>query len=377
MSARHLLVLVEEPTADGKDGGVQKEVDVLEEACGALGVSAVRTPLAGVTATLRRLGAGMRVVVFTQQEGGLSPRYARWAGEWLSGGATVVEKNVFAMPSPWRPRHPRYVMALMSKDGAYRLRLRGLLGGASRTATWLHLRNPCDAGHPLPGDRDTDVDLHFLRVGRPDPRKWSSFETAFVRQAAAALPDMRFRLTLVGAPDSGTAPPVPRNVELVTHPYLPRRRLDGLYSRAHAYLHHSRIGETFGNTVAEAVMNRTRIVFAAEPRWDCAPVEFAPPGSITGTPRHLCRTAPEVVRRLLAAPASPAKGIPDSQELVTRLVSVADDPAQATVVEPTVGRSVRYMMTLPRRIEGASLSGCAKAVGVEVARGYRKTRSSR
>jgi hypothetical protein len=329
-----------------------------------------------VTGTLRQL-APTRAVVFTQQEGVLSAGYARQATEWLSCGATVVEKNVFALPSPWRPRHPRYVMALMSLDGSHRLRLRSLLGGASRPRTWTHLTNPFDPGTTLPSRRDSDVDLHFLRVGRPDLRKWSPFEIAFVRRAAAAHPSLTFRLTLVGVPEEMTPVGLPPNVDLVALPYLRRSQLYDYYARAHVYLHHSRIGETYGNTLAEAAMSGAQIVFGSEPHWDCAPVEFIPPGSVVGTPRHLCRSAPDLVRQLLQMPSPPVRTMCDGGTLITTLLTLAEEPTHTALPEPRLRDSLRYVLHLGEQISGATRRDCVKSAALEVLRGYRRTRRSR
>jgi hypothetical protein len=376
VSGQRTVVLVDEPSPGGRDGGVQHEVVLLETACKSLGVPVVRVRTDLVTETLRLLSRAP-AVVFTQQEGALSTGYARQAGEWLSCGATVVEKNVFALPSPWRPRHPRYLMALMSLDGSHRLRLRSLLGGASRPGSWIHLPNPYEHGPATESPRDADVDLHVLRVGRPDIRKWSPFEVNFVRRAATAHPDMAFRLTLVGLPDEMAPVVLPPNVDVVALPYLRRSRLNELYARAHVYLHHSRIGETYGNTLAEATMHGMRIVLGSEPGWDCAPIEFIPADSVVGTPRHLCRAAPQLVRRFLGTPQKQAQGFRDGQTFVTRLLALAEEPARDGLPEPRLRDSLRYLMNLGEQISGVTRTDCAKAVAKEVLSGYRRIRRVR
>ncbi|MGW3742124.1 hypothetical protein ACWD62_16220 [Streptomyces sp. NPDC005146] len=374
--AQPTVVLVDEHARDGRGGGVESLVNVLEAACASLGAPATRVPAGQVGHVLRRL-APTRAVVFTQQEGGLSAEYARRATDWLSCGSTVVEKNVFALPSPWRPTHPRYVMALMSADGAHRLRLRSVLGGASRPRTWTHMGNPYFREPTTSRSRDDDVDLHFLRVGRPDVRKWTSFETAFVRRAATAHPGMTFRLTLVGLPEEMADVRMPQNVDVVAHPYLNRPRLDDFYARAHVYLHHSRIGETFGNTLLEAALSGMKIVFGMEPHWDCAPIEFVPVGSVVGAPRHLCRTAPHLVQRLLESPPPPPRELSDATAFVSRLLALTEEPTRGALPEPRVSDSLGYLMRLGDRVPGVTRSACAKAAVVEVLRGYRRVRRCR
>lgn len=375
MSAQPTLVLVDERPADGYDGGVEHEVGVFQAACAARGVPVVREPMERVGRALRAISPGP-ALVFTQQEGPLSASYARSAAEWLSCGATVVEKNVFALPSRWRPRHPRYVMALMSQDGSHRLRLRSLLGGASRPGGWLHLKNPCDPAAAAAA-RDGDVDLHFLRVGRPDIRKWTTFETAFVRSAAQAHPDLTFRLTLVGVPGELARPALPSNVDLVVLPYLRREALEPHYARAHVYLHHSRIGETFGNTLAEAALRGLRIVLGCDPQWDCAPLEFVPPGSAVGRPGHLCRSAPDLVRRLVTAAPPVPPPIPDGPAQLALLLALAGEPAGALLPEPRLRDSLRYVLGLGAQIHGSTLGDCVAAAAIEVLRGHRRMRRSR
>jgi len=64
-------------------------------------------------------------LVYIQEEGRLSPDYLHFAKGLLSQGVTIYEKNVFALPSKFRPVDPNYKMILMSRDGIFRYALRG------------------------------------------------------------------------------------------------------------------------------------------------------------------------------------------------------------------------------------------------------------
>lgn len=214
-------------------------------------------------------------VIFVQQEGSLSLNYNRLVSQILANGAIVVEKNVFALPSKFRPIHQNYRMALMSQDGAYRYKIRSSIARLQTEKNFYILPNP-NLLEDVPVNTEfwpyTNNQFSILRVGRPDIRKWTNFELNFAKKLARQLPGNEIVLQLLGAPDElDTSNKIP-NLEIRKVPYT--RELNSYYENSDLYLHHSAIGETFGNTIFEAKSFSLPIVLGIDLAWDMAPIEY-------------------------------------------------------------------------------------------------------
>lgn len=213
--------------------------------------------------------------VFVQQEGPLNSDYGQWANTLLTQGISIIEKNVFALPSKFRPTHPKYYLALMSKDGAYRYRIRSFVTGTAVPKNYILLPNPSVLMEQNTDKRVwkvTNNEYSILRVGRPDPRKWTNFEIDFAKNLASQNKNINFELNLIGSPDNLDVSHRLTNLRINLIPYT--RDLKPYYSEADLYLHSSAIGETFGNTIFEAFSYNLPIILALELEWDCAPIEY-------------------------------------------------------------------------------------------------------
>lgn len=223
-------------------------------------------------------------LIFTIQEGKLSAEYEDWARKCLAFGATIIENNVFNLPSRYRPVHERYITGFNTEEGAERFVVRSGRSQKRRYFACSSVVNPPPADRP-PVNRSSS--LTMLRVGRPDPIKWTDWEVRFARRAAESLPNTDVVLTLIGVPDD-----VDTSVGDLGNLTIHRREnvpdISAEYAKSDVYLHFSAIGETFGNTVAEAMNSGMFVVCALEPSWDCAPLTFLNHDhSIVGTERWL------------------------------------------------------------------------------------------
>jgi hypothetical protein len=274
------------------------------------------------------------------------------AGEWLRLGATVIEKNVFALPSRWRPDHPRYLMAVLSHDGLDRYAWRSYCARLKPVQQALVLPNPVLIDDIPAGRvwRDSHSGLvKLLRIGRPDPRKWTDFECRWSLELARRHPDRDFHLRLVGAPDAMSNTKLERqNLRVTREPYSEHPA--DVYAGSDVLVHHSRIGETFGNTLYEAVDAGLGIVCSMSPHWDCAPAEY-----LRNT--HARLAAPEAH---LADPRLPVRGLltgerpirPTAAEYIRAMTGDGSSLLRLPVPSPSAAR--------------ASLLKCARELQVGV-----------
>lgn len=296
---KYLLVI--RNSSDGYRGGTNVLADSLVSAV--IPEWIVKSMSLASALEFLRSGSGEEVVIFVQQEGGLSLEYREWAEAVLSCGGRIVEKNVFNMPSRYRPIHRDYVMSVNSPEGALRYRLRSAGQKSGKRTRFVVLPNVVNRVSGDRGNRANPSELKFLRVGRPDPRKWSSWEIRFCATIARQRPSMQIQLTLVGSP-----PGLVSQVKRKLPPNFTIKQLSysadvfELYSQHDAYCHYSRIGETYGNTFAEAQQAGLFVVAAADARWDFAPREFLDSTlSIVATRRWLLRNTGIVVDEIQAS----------------------------------------------------------------------------
>jgi hypothetical protein len=335
-------------------GGVELEFDAvtrLEEA----GVRVVQLDPGDVADGIKADRSDARAVVFVQTEGRLSPRYRGHADEWLDAGAVVVEKNIFSLPSRWRPVHPRYLMAVMSLDGLHRYGLRSSCAYLQPVERALLLPNPLlpRLARATPWADDGVSPVVLLRLGRPDPRKWTTFEMRWARALSRRSPQRQFHLRLVGCPASVQGARFETsNLTISAEPYSTNP--SALYADADVLVHHSRIGETFGNTLFEAAEAGLGIVCALAPRWDCGPLEyFEQSAARFATPRvHMSHpslpvtavgsgvlrrpTAREMVHALLSAESGPTREMPPLLDCVRGVLSAAAQLGSPRTAGPLV-----------------------------------------
>lgn len=298
-----ILVLVDDPIGEKKPGGVQLLFSKIRVAAAEIGLRTITTTTSDIFRVLEN-NSSLRFVVFVQTPGRLSKGYLDWALKLMESGAEIVEENIFALASRYRPIHPKYTMALMSVDGSYRYSYRSFWSGSSKSKEFLHLPNPLylDVLRKPKPRSEASKPFVFLRVGRPDPIKWSNFEIQFVEKLAKETPSVKFQLKLVGYPYDSITRTNFSNLEILTIPY--GQELAELYGSSDCYIHHSAIGETFGNTVMEAHHFDLPIIYAADLYWDQAPTGIYEPGSlIWSTPSRLIKNSTSVFERLANSPS--------------------------------------------------------------------------
>lgn len=361
VTPRSRLIVVTQKTAD-VSGGTQHQVSAL------LGSSSSswRVELSDRDEVLQSLGSystARETVVFVQEEGRLSPEYFQWATECLAQGALVVEKNVFGLPSAFRPRHHNYLMSIMSRESACRFVLRSAFAKTTCPHRFLLRPNALRTGiTPRSGKKDAPHLIRLLRVGRPDARKWSSWECDYSRLLAQRSPEYQFELTLVGAPKSiGHLSQLPRNLRVRQLPYS--EQVLNEYGNHDVYIHYSRIGETYGNTLAEAQAAGLFVVFAADSRWDCTPSEFLLRGSsIVATRGWLERHATRVIERirthldqaLRRSPAPSLDSVTNGDGSIRILLGHSPECIQPL---PSRLEACQELAKLMRRVEGIKVGG--------------------
>lgn len=371
------LIVVDDPIPGKTAGGVQLLAKTLAGE-DLPGVEVIRATSDQVLHQIEETTDEVQATVYVQKSGSLSPEFASLAQTWLAAGARVVEKNVFARASRFRPNDANYHMSLMSDDGAYRYVLRSLFVPGLKIRTYLHLTLPTFELAPKErGDATfTREELTLLRIGRPDPIKWSEFEREFALNLARSS-SQKIRLVRVGYPSvTGQTRSVQEgNLTIEDVPYA--KDTSSLYTSADVYLHHSRIGETFGNTLAEAKKAGLPVIMAADLYWDCAGIELLTKDrDVIGEPQYLSRNAASAVasvmtdRGLLEAPPgeqlSPAEFI---QFLTAEKIG-----GNRVRSLPSLRASVGYLWGLINVIKGANLLSFMRALLTEPVRSVRHAR---
>jgi hypothetical protein len=215
-------------------------------------------------------------VVYIQAEGRLSTKYRDWAESLLNRDVVIIEKNTFALPSRFRPKHKNYRMILMSRDGGYRYSLRSALVWNRQKMIFvvpnLFFNQEGSEVSSLRQKNISKSSLRILRVGRPDINKWTTLEVEKFEDIFGRDSLEQSRLTLVGAPAPIVYRANHKNVGIDCFPYT--RSVGEYYRTNDVYFLYSRIGETFGNTIFEAAEHGMRIVYIFNLKWDCAPIEY-------------------------------------------------------------------------------------------------------
>jgi hypothetical protein len=169
------------------------------------------------------------------------------------------------------------------------------------------------------------VDRHLvLRLGRPDPRKWSDLLILHAAWLVAAMPDLHF--VFLSAPEGRRAvieASLGDHVSLV--PFSTERQvIQDHLAAADVMLHYARYGESFGYALAEAASVELPAVVQATPWGDNAQLELVRNG-VTG---FVAGSFAEVRRNLERLRADPG--------LRTRLGAAARGYVESEFgVEPT------------------------------------------
>lgn len=342
------------------------------------GVEVVRATSDQVLHQIEGTPDEVQVTVYVQKSGSLSPEFASMAQTWLAAGARVVEKNVFARASRFRPNHANYRMSLMSDDGAHRFVLRSLFVPGPKVRTYIHLTLPTfeltaeDSGIAA----SSREELTLLRIGRPDPIKWSEFERDFALNLSRSN-SQRIRLIRVGYPSvsGGRQSAQEGNLTIEDIPYA--KDTSSLYTSADVYLHHSRIGETFGNTLAEAKKAGLPVVMAVDLYWDCAGIELLTKGrDVIGEPQYLSRNAASAVDSVMTDRDSLM--MPSEEQLspaeFIQCLTAENIGGNRVRSLPSLWRSVTYLWGLIDVVKGANFISFLRALLMEPIRSVRHAR---
>lgn len=371
MTVALALIDRDDVPSDRVSGGVELLFSRLEDAASDTDVDVVRNPTPDELTRLARRGP---VVAFTQQEGRLSRPYRAWADRCLAEGIVIVEKNVFALASPYRPSHPDYVHALMSVDGAHRFAWRSRAAGLRAPQRYLLLPNPYLLPHSdAPGRVSPDAPrrdvIRLLRVGRPDPVKWSPWEQQLAAAMVQARPGLRIELRLVGAPQECLLPPgaLPDGVRVRVEPPISPAELVEAYAGADAYVHASRIGETHGNTIVEAQAAGCFCIVGLDPAWDCAPLGLLDPAaSWVGAPARVLADAGRVADALIEHRVRAGVMVAGTlQDHLGRLLGLVDGSTRLDDLPSTRGAGA-YLRGVGTRLDGRR--GAMRAPAIEAAR---------
>jgi hypothetical protein len=369
------LIVVDDPIPGKTAGGVQLLIGALLDQSKP-DLEVVRATSSEVLDLVRQAADEVDVTIYVQKSGSLSAGYRDLVQEWLSAGAKIVEKNVFARASRFRPVDQNYFMALMSSDGAYRFALRSLFVSPQGPKKYGHLTVPYFSVMRKDGGAETrrSNELVFLRIGRPDPIKWSGFERSFVESLSRSYSG-DVRLIRVGFPGvrSFQEEKVGPNLVIQDLPYS--SDLSGVYRSADVYLHHSRIGETFGNTLAEAKAAGLPVIMAVELHWDCAGIELLTEGvDVVGTQNYLRRNASIVIDSVLGRSESFAAA-PQRQLSPAEFIDlITTDRSRSEQSVPTVLRSILYLLRLTQEVKGSNLGNFIRALITEPVRSIRHSR---
>lgn len=312
-------------------------------------------------------GLDARSVVFTQAGGTLGRSWGDWSLELEAAGVTLVEQNVFAQPSGFR-RSKRHRMCVLTEDGVDRFVVRSRMAGTAPPPrvgilpnALIHDIRP-DATHRPPSEH-----VRFLRIGRPDMRKWTGFEILLVTALARRHPDIQFDLELMGHPEPRVSDVTEPNLALRTTPYGPD--VGAALQACDVLLHHSRIGETYGNTLSEAARAGRLVCCALDPVWDCGPTDFLNTPHVLAAPDALLRWARQGdLLPLLQRRPPPWHGLEltDWLECLYALASAPDDAYGRST--PSFAASLRRLHATNRVLGAPPLRTLTGTIGRELVR---------
>ncbi len=353
MNSTHLIIVDDTP-ADKVRGGVQLLAGRLLDAARARQITAEICTTMEVSAAIDRRRHAT-TIVFAQRSGELSASFMTLASRWISQGAIVFEENIFARPSRFRLNRSEYVHVLMSMDGLHRFRIRSMVFPFRSPGRALILPNPVLFTPKVRDRKPQDVrsePITFLRLGRPDKIKWSEFESDFCKSFAAKT-GLHTELRRVGYPGPARSW---QEGKVTIHDIPYSDDPSGLYATSDAYIHFSRIGESFGNTVAEAIRAGLPTVSAFDLSWDSTPIEMMDESTdLVGTPSWLIRNSDDFVAKLVVA-STKSRHTGEALRFTTdqfldSLIDVAEGRANRQFVRlPSIFSSMTYLWRLCMQI---------------------------
>jgi glycosyltransferase involved in cell wall biosynthesis len=142
----------------------------------------------------------------------------------------------------------------------------------------------------------------MCRVGRPDIRKWASLPVNMMWFLTRKIPNVRY-LIVGGMPDWAHKKMSKFHLEknFIDYGVASEKELIAIYYSTNLLAHSSRIGESFGYTIAEAMAARKPVVVDSTPWQDNAQVELVDNG-VTGFIATTPRTYADAVAYLLRHP---------------------------------------------------------------------------
>lgn len=288
---------------------------------------------AGWGRELRRQGCD---VLHVHRHGERDERFDALTAAARRHGSAIVETNVFGERRRLFPASAPDVMGFMSVFCLWRYVGWPVSLAAGTLESHAVLYNPLDRGAFIApavqgrlrrqARRDWGLahgDLVVGRLGRPDPNKWPVWLMGALASARRCLPNLK--IVMMGAPPAQVE--VARRLGLqgsvrFLPPSAEQAQVDRYYAAIDVLAHGSRVGESFGSTLAEAAAAGRPVVVDSTPWADNAQVEVVEhgvTGLVAGRPGafvqallrlqrepglrdHLGREARRRARRFAAAP---------------------------------------------------------------------------
>ena len=228
------------------------------------------------------------------------------------GIPAIVETNVFGLYDTSQVSKAIDIHLLVSKTTALKYMKKGgiMMNDFSRNCRVLY--NPVDFGkfeiNKLSEKEKKILKLEIgvpenapiiCRVGRPDMAKWDKFSVEMMRFLIRKLPEIVF-LVVGGIPD-----PIKRKINKLKIDkkffdlgVVSEKSLMNIYQIIDVYTHCSRMGESFGCTIAEAMAAGKPVVVNSTPWADNAQIELVDNG-LTGFVANSPRTYADSIAFLI------------------------------------------------------------------------------
>ncbi|PUE17948.1 hypothetical protein B9Z48_10205 [Limnohabitans sp. WS1] len=302
-----MLKILEVSTSWGL-GGAEQAIEVRARGLHELGFDVIVASVNAKGPRLERLkSAGVRVISITNVESGLlellnfekpdvvsysrSHRLCHYSKNVLEAcrRATVpavVETNIFGRPFGLpSERYPDFIAHVSLTSMLRFVRLSGTTMRAARAAGHAAvspLMPSILSTQSATTDRQqfrrqlgvSDNEILVCRVGRPDLRKWSELLEAALPHIFARVPNLRF--AFLAAPESKIAK-LRRSfgLKIITlAPTSDRIYLSDFYAACDFMVHSSAIGESYGLSMAEAMLRGLPVVVDSTPKMDNAQIEL-------------------------------------------------------------------------------------------------------
>lgn len=351
-----MLKVIEISTSWGL-GGTEQAIEVRARGLHELGLDVLVVGVNAEGPRLHRLkSAGVRLVSISSIESGLlellnsekpdvvsysrSHRLCPFSQSVLEACRcaaipAVVETNIFGRPFGWSSGRFPDLVAHTSLTSMLRfVRLSGTTMRSARAAGHVAVSPLMPSPPPsytTSPDRAqfrrnlgvSDDEILVCRVGRPDIRKWSERLEAALPHIFARVPKLRF--AFLAAPESKAARLRQRfgRRVLTLAPTSDQAYLSEFYAACDFMVHSSAIGESFGLSMAEAMLRGLPLVVDSTPDMDNAQVELVVSGetgfvvqSISGFVECVDKLAGQIDLRAKMSAASRARAVSRYSEAV-------------------------------------------------------------